>query len=716
VSISEVELFQKKFTKRLFLLVYLLFFFFISSPLFAISVQWTYSTGDWIKFSSPALIDVNGDGDLEVVVGCLDKKVYVLDPLTGTPLPGWPQTTSAKIDSSPAVGDVDGDGLMEIVIGVGMDGIEGANENGAIYVFANNGALQFRLQTQDIFNVSTVGPPDGYADGVHATPSLGDIDQDGLPEIIIGSFDHFIYALNGEGLAKEVDTYGNLVRMNPSAPDFFYASVYRRDADNDGRWDEDPPGDRTPFAPGIEPEAPGYYGVDDDGDGLIDEGHPCDDDEDAFQPGDKVVNMSKVDEDNWDFPFDNTDTVWSSAAICDINKDGKLEFIVGGETTINNVGYGILRAFDGQANELPDFPGTILLSNCIWTGIVIGDIDLDGYGEIFCGTNIINGKFIYGFRYNNTEIRDGDSNPATKGVFATTTGIVLSTPALADLDGDKDLEIIAADFGIQGVQDGKVYAWHHNGDPVKGFPVTPTNSPGGIISSPVVGDIDGDRDPEILVGAGGALCAWHHNGSIVNGFPRGDHGLTWSTPAIGDIDNDGIVEIIVCTQGKNNSPPGLIICYEAGDYYQPTMQWPMFMNNPKRTGVYTPLFPHYAKIIANNLPDTMYAGEVRYNVTVTFKNIGIESWSSDKLIKLGAVGDSDPFYPGIRVPLPPNVVVNPGETYTFSISPFKAPDVGGNYVSDWQMLQEGVAWFPGKLTKYIDVSTNVLDELWSCYE
>ena len=707
---------SEKLINSFLVLCLIVLFLLILSGLFAISVQWTYSTEGWIKFSSPALVDVNGDGDLEVVVGCLDKKVYVLDPFTGIPLPGWPQTTSAKIDSSPAVGDVDGDGLMEIVIGVGIDGPEGANENGAIYVFENDGTLKFRLQTQDVFNVSTGGPPDGYADGVHATPALGDIDQDGRPEIIVGAFDHFIYVLNGEGLAKEVDTDGKLVRMNPSAPDFFYASVYRRDADNDGRWDEDPPGDRTPFTPGIEPEAPGYYRVDDDGDGLVDEGHPHDDDEDSFQPGDTSINMSKVNEDSWDFPFNNTDTVWSSAVIYDINKDGKLEFIVGGETTINNVGYGILRAIDGQANELPDFPGTELLDHRIWTGIVIGDINLDGYGEIFSGTNIVDGNFIYGFKYNNNEIRDGDGNLNTKGVFATTTGVVMATPVLADLDGDKDLEIIAADFGVPG-QDGKVYVWHHNGTAVTGFPVTPTNFPGGIVSSPVVGDIDGDRDPEILVGAGGALLAWHHNGTKVTGFPLGDHGLTWSTPAMGDIDNDGKLEIIVCTMGKNNVPPGLIICYEAGEYSPATMQWPMFMNNAKRTGVYSRPFPYYSKIIGNTIPTSMKVGEVRYDVTITMKNLGVEAWSSSESIKLGAIGDSDPFSSKARIQLPSSVIINPGETYTFTISPFKAPSVPGTYISDWQMLQEQVAWFGDKLIKNIDVQlTSVTDELWSCYE
>jgi hypothetical protein len=40
-----------------------------------------------------------------------------------------------------------------------------------------------------------------------------------------------------------------------------------------------------------------------------------------------------------------------------------------------------------------------------------------------------------------------------------------SSAALADLDGDGDLEIVVA------AMDRHVYAWHHDGAPVDGFPV-----------------------------------------------------------------------------------------------------------------------------------------------------------------------------------------------------------------------------------------------------
>ena len=93
---------------------------------------------------------------------------------------------------------------------------------------------------------------------------------------------------------------------------------------------------------------------------------------------------------------------------------------------------------------------------------------------------------------------------------------ILGAPTLADLDGDGALEILAAAF------DGHLYAWNHGGASVAGFPVRIADrskvdvvpetgvarpKPGvdareraaKIVSSPAVGDLDGDGRPEIVV-------------------------------------------------------------------------------------------------------------------------------------------------------------------------------------------------------------------------
>jgi hypothetical protein len=146
---------------------------------------------------------------------------------------------------------------------------------------------------------------------------------------------------------------------------------------------------------------------------------------------------------------------------------------------------------------------------------------------------------------------------------------ILTRPVLAELDGKPGLEIVVS------AMDGHLYAWRKNGTLLPGFPVRVSRlDPAAdelskIVSTPAVGDIDGDGRPEIVVGSNGlraGLAGAYAVRSTGNADPDGPFVPGWApfelsalrgdllptlasglhmTPALVDVDSDGDDEVVL---------------------------------------------------------------------------------------------------------------------------------------------------------------------------
>ena len=100
----------------------------------------------------------------------------------------------------------------------------------------------------------------------------------------------------------------------------------------------------------------------------------------------------------------------------------------------------------------------------------------------------------------------------------------------------------------------RIYAWHHDGTWVDGWPRFVYDT---VWTSPVVGDLDNDGLPEVIVGVdshldpyqgsvdGGALYVFNHDGTLFGNFPKYFNEIFQSSPALVDLNGDGYLDIVI---------------------------------------------------------------------------------------------------------------------------------------------------------------------------
>jgi hypothetical protein len=98
--------------------------------------------------------------------------------------------------------------------------------------------------------------------------------------------------------------------------------------------------------------------------------------------------------------------------------------------------------------------------------------------------------------------------------------------------------------------------------------------------------------------------------------------------------------------------------------------------------------------ISQNVP-ALTPGET-ISVSITMKNTGTTSWTKEGGYKLGSQGPEDNDVWGLnRVELDEGEEIKPTEEKTFSFD-ITVPIDNGQYIFQWQMIEEGIEWFGSK--------------------
>lgn len=381
-------------------------------------IEWASDTKSDEARSSPNIVDVDGDGNLDIVAGTTSGWVVETLERTGTfkwTFPSPPQRNGPFAwHSSPAIADLDPTvSGLEIVIGNTFQGcvycLDGDNSDGV-----NDGITA---------DVSWYPVPAGVEGrdwdvlwiyqtmaSIISTPAIGNVDFDADLEVVIGSDDGYIYCLNGRtGLVEWA--YGTAlgVRASPALADF----------DLDGHSEV----------------------VVGSMDGNI-----------YFIRGDENSN-GVIDTSEVTF-FSAGNAVYSSAALGDVDVDGHIEVVVGSsDSNVYSLDYNP-STNSVSLNWLRTVGGPVVSSPALADRTDVGLLDKDWpmfrknhertgfYGpappgglDVYVGSDDC---YLY--------LLDGSTGTIIDRFQ--TYGAIHTSPSVADVDGDERLEIAFYDWGF----------------------------------------------------------------------------------------------------------------------------------------------------------------------------------------------------------------------------------------------------------------------------
>jgi hypothetical protein len=525
-------------------------------------------------FGAPTFGDLDGDGDLDAVVGDNDGFIHYFRNNGSAILPNFTELTGVSnpfgalnffgLSTNPALVDLDGDGDLDLAVGSG---------NGDISYFRNNGSA---ANPDFSDQAGVVNPFNGIVVGIVSAPVFVDLDGDGDRDIIVGDVSGDLHYFQNIGSAI-APAFATAV-VNPfglaDVGDFSMPSF--ADLDHDGDFDiivgeqdgnlnyfENTGSAKAPvFAAGVaNPFAstdvgflsvPSFADLDGDGDldAIVGEDNGTLNYIENTTP--KPAAPDFVQQTGADNPLDtiHVGRIYSLPTFADLDGDGDLDAIVGeGDGNLNyfeNTGSAVAPVF--AAAVVNPF-GLTKMSN--FSAPVFADLDGDGDLDAIVGHALGTLKY---FENTGSAVAPAFAALVTDPFGLSDVGDG-STPSFVDLDGDGDLDTIV------GEENGNLIYFENTGSATAPAFAAGVSNPFGLTNvafeiAPSFADFDGDGDFDAIVGKpDGTLSYFENTGSATapaftertgaaNPFNGIDVGL-YSKPSFADLDGDGDLDVIV---------------------------------------------------------------------------------------------------------------------------------------------------------------------------
>ncbi len=419
----------------------------------------------------------------------------------------FPRPFAGETSSPLAVGDVDGDGNLEIVVASNqvfvwrhngeelLDGDGDSQTLGNFTDFAVGAVLQPAAVTladlDDVPGLELIVSERAPSFKIHiytktgaelagwprslilpansgwnwAAPSVGDIDGDGAPEIVVNTLNGVVWAWNADGTeVRDGDA-------NAATTGVFY-----KRAGADFEWSR---------------SGPSLHDL--DGDGALDV---------IFGTKNDATGLRRVMALRYDgtnvpgFPYTALGAINDDVVIGDLDGDGAEELVFFCKS-------GYVYAVRQNGTNYPGFPkATGLVVSDEWVGsAALGDLDGDGHLDIVYAPNQTG--LIGKLAAIDTDYAGGTSGQFLPGWPVTLPGSSEGSPVIGDIDGDGSPEIVHGIGGGNEAAPYNLYAYHANGQAVAGFPIT---LEGPLMPGVTITDLDEDGDVDLVYAGWDFLC------------------------------------------------------------------------------------------------------------------------------------------------------------------------------------------------------------------